>query len=316
MMGRASIWTKTLVVVAVYAVTISVVDLLLFRGLQRGLALALAFALVQTVAIVVMLAVLLTRRGVAEMRASRSEQVSEAAAAAVAEHAAGNDRLRVLRELRRESPRDVDRALASFLASTKGSMQERVGALARDLDAGTRPRIERAATASLFDRVLLAHETRAQALELARVELPRALASGDETSMIAALDLLRGWRVSLSVANFENAFAHPSAEVRRRAFLALPYMNLAAAPHIIRGLHDASAPVRAAAAQAAGRLRIAAAALEGALGDSDYDVALAAAFALAATPEGLAALQRHVGEGNRIAFEAVEKAAMGRLELA
>ncbi|HYR28580.1 MAG TPA: hypothetical protein VEU30_08945, partial [Thermoanaerobaculia bacterium] len=61
---------------------------------------------------------------------------------------------------------------------------------------------------------------------------------------------------------------------------------------------------------------VAAAALEGALGDSDYDVALAAAFALATTPEGIEALQRHVAEGNRIAFEAIEKATMGRLELA
>lgn len=316
-MKRGAIWTKTLLVAAGYVVLIAAADWLFFRGLQRGLALALSFGLVQTAAIVAMLAVLLTRRGVSELRAARSQHVTEAAAAAIAEHAAGMDRLRVLRDLRRESPRNVDRALGSFLANTRGSMRERVGVLARELAADTQTEIARDATASLFDRALLAHDTRSHAIELAQREIPRALASGEETSMIAALDLLRAWRLALTVPNFAEALTHESAEVRRRAFLALPYVSVDPSA-IATGLRDLSPLVRAAAANAAGKLRIADAvpSLEPLLGDPHHDVALAAAFALATTPAGHEALQRRVLAGNRIAFEAIEKAAIGRLDFA
>lgn len=317
-MKRGPIWTKTLLAVVAYAVTIALVDRLLFRGLQRGFALALSFAVVQTTAIVLMLTVLLTRRGVVELRAARSQHVSEAAAAAIAEHAAGADRLRVLRALRSESPRDVDRAFAQFLGTTRGSMQERVQVLARDAGARLRPSLERAAAATPFDRALLAHETREHALELSQRELPRALASGDETSMIAALDLLRGWRLALSVEHFEEAFAHPSPEVRRRAFLALPYVECGGSAAVLKAAAElpyANAAVREAFAQAAGKLRFFHPVLERML-DEEHEVALAAAFALASTPEGLDVLQRRVLAGNRIAFEAVEKAAIGRLDFA
>lgn len=112
--------------------------------------------------------------------------------------------------------------------------------------------------------------------------------------------------------NFEQALTHPSEEVRWRAMLALAGGVQASTPAI----DDPSPKVRAAAAHAAGKLRHFSPQLESLLHDPNREVAVAAAFALAATNEGREVLQRHLTEGNRVAFEAVEKATMGRLELA
>lgn len=192
---RGRIWAQTLLVVVVWAALIFAAWRTLFRGFEQALALALAFVLVQSAAIAVMLFALLTRRGMSARRAMRSLQVGQAAADAIAEHAAGNDRLRVLRDLRSQSRRDVDRALVSFLSGTRGTMHDRVATLARDLGADTSAFFHREETETLFDRILLADETRGRASSLATTEIARALASGEEKAMIAALDLLRrgGW---------------------------------------------------------------------------------------------------------------------------
>jgi hypothetical protein len=307
---RGRIWAQTLLVMAVWAGLIFLAWRTLFRGYEPALSLALAFVVVQSAAIAVMLFVLLTRRGMSARRAMRSLRVSQAAADAVAEHAAGNDRLRVLRELRAESKRDTDRALVSFLAGTRGSMHDRVLALARDLGADTSALFHHQDTETLFDRILLADETRGRAASLASTEIAAALASGDEKQMIAALDLLRAWRVVLHVPNFERALTHPSEEVRYRAHL------LGGVQAFLPAFADPSPKVRAAAAHAAAKLRQFSPQLEALLLDEHREVAVAAAFALAATAEGREVLQRHVTEGNRVAFEAIEKATMGRLELA
>jgi hypothetical protein len=72
---------------------------------------------------------------------------------------------------------------------------------------------------------------------------------------------------------------------------------------------------------AAGKLRLVelAGALVEALSDPAPEVASAASFALAVVPDGLARLQQVVSSGNRpaagVAFEALEKATLGRMEL-
>ncbi len=314
--SRSSIWIRTLFVAVVYVALIYFVERdLSHRFESRALATAIAFVLVQSVAIVSMLAVLLTRRGLAERRARRSELVAAQAHDAVSQHAAGADRLRVLRALPK---RDVVEAVSSFLAATRGSMHERVAALARDLGIARSdtPVLEEAAAVTLFERALLAARLQPRAAELAAGEIPRALAIGEERQSIAALDLLRTWRRALDVKGLEHALAHPSFEVRARAFSVLPYVRPLHADRIAEGLRDASPQVRIAAAQAAAKLRLETAvpALEAALRDEQRDVAIAAAFALAATSEGLERLQNVVGDAT--AFEALEKATIGRLELA
>jgi hypothetical protein len=133
--SRAPILIRTLFVLVVYAAAIYWLDRLLLSGSigHRPLALALAFVIVQSAAILVMLGVLLTRRGLAQRRARRSLRLASEAHAAVAEHAAGQDRLRVLALLQSESRHDVAVAVASFLGATRGTMHERVFSLARDL---------------------------------------------------------------------------------------------------------------------------------------------------------------------------------------
>lgn len=93
--SRTLIWTQTLAVMAGYVAAIAVVHRLVLRSSlsSRALALAIAFSIVQAVAILLMLFVLLTRRGLAGRRTRRSRELAAAAQAAVAEHAAGMDRL-------------------------------------------------------------------------------------------------------------------------------------------------------------------------------------------------------------------------------
>ena len=313
----ARIWAQTLAVVAIYVASIFAIDRFLLRDWMsaRALTLAVAFATVQITAIAIMLIVLLTKRGLAQRRTRRSREIAAAAHAAVAEHAAGMDRLRVLRELRQRSRRDVSAAVASFVAATRGSMHERVRTLARDLGMSEREvieegTIERAAAGSLFERALIADEMQPRAEEIVKLEIPEALISRDEKKAVAALDLLLSWRRVFRVRGVDYALLHESEDVRSRAYRAIPYVEPSHAAQLANGLRDRSPRVREAAADTAGRLRLFLPELEEAL--RDPHVALPAAFALARTEEGRAVLQR---SESRVAFEALEKAMMGRLDV-
>lgn len=312
--SRSAIWIRTIFVTVLYSVAIYLLNReLAHRFENRALALAIAFTIVQSTAILAMLIVLLLRRGVAERRARRSAAIAQEVHDAIAEHAAGLDRLRALRDYPR---REVSLALASFLSATRGTMHERVTALARDLgvDVSTEELLEHASAATPYERALLAARLQPNAQELAARDIPRALQIGDERQSIAALDLLRTWRVALGVEGLEHALAHSSPEVRARAFAVIPYVRPSHAERLAEGLRDAVPQVRIAAAQSAAKLRMFEAGLERMLRDEQRDVAVAAAFALAATPEGMAVLQNNAADPS--AFEALEKATMGRLELA
>lgn len=322
--NRGIIALQTAVSVALYAAGVVATYELLRRFVEsEALRLVLALVLAQSLVILSMLATLLTRRGLAERRTRRAKVFAESAHAAVAEHASGVDRLRTLRALRREAPRDVMWALASFLAATRGSMHERVSALARDL--GVNPDLvaeetrEWIASSSLYDRAVLADAMVNRAQTIAANEFPRIFAKGDEEECLAALDLLRAWQRSFRIEGFQHALSHPAPAVRSRAFEVLPYVGIASDATVGAGLLDVSAPVRAAAADAAGRLRLTGLmpALVAALHDVERPVALASAFAIARLPAGIATLQELVLDPRRSvassALEAVEKATLGRL---
>lgn len=322
------VWLQTLLTAAICGGAIVVADRTLVPFVShRGLRIALAFGVMQTAAIVLVFLGLLVRRRLSDMRTRRSEEIAGRIQSAIAEHAAGADRLRVLRALQRNAERDVSRGVRAFLAGTRGTMHDRVAALSRDLDVAAAgfsasKSVAPVGSSSLLDRALLADELRPEAEAVAREHISRTLASGDARESIAALDLLLAWRLALPVDGLERALLHKDPEVRRRAFRVVPFALPSRAALLAGGLSDSDASVREAAASTARIIRSPelTSALEQAVADENRDVALAAAFALASLPDGTAKLQGIVDSGSRIdasvAFEALEKAALGRLESA
>ena len=324
--ARAPVWMATVAVVIAYAAAIFLADrFILARWLNPGaLRVALAFGLVQIVAVVSILAGLIIRRRVMSRRAHRAAALRVEAGALVAEHAAGSDRLRRLRQLQQRAPRDVRASVRAFLGSTRGTMHARVAALAGDLGIDPRhafdaPPLEELASLSLRERAILADRLAPEAERIMRSEFARAMA-GDPRMAIAVLDLLRAWRRVLPVEGLETALSHPDPEVRWRACEGAVYAQPSRSDRLIDALRDPDARVRAAAARATQRIRDERfrEALQASAGDSDRDVAVAAAMALASLPGGIEALQAVITSGTRVdasvAFEALEKAALGRLE--
>lgn len=322
--NRGIIALQTAAAVALYLGGVVATYELLRRSVESdALRLVLALVLSQSLIILLMLLLLLTRRGMAGRRARLAKTFADRAHAAVAEHAAGVDRMRALRSLQREAPRDVAAALTSFLAATRGTMHERVTTLARDLGLSeeklARETREWLASSSLYDRAVTADAMAGGAQSITAAEFPRIFARGNDDECVAALDLLRAWRRSFRIEGFHYALAHPAAAVRSRAFEVLPYVDLAPGDVVSAGLRDPAPTVRAAAADAAGRLQMTALIPEllSGLHDAEQRVALASAFAIARMPGGVAALQDLVLDHQRsvasAALEAVEKATMGRL---
>lgn len=321
---RTVIVLQTIATIAGYVATVVVVHRLLPVSIGgEALRLALSLVVAQSAIVLSMLVTLLARRGVAERRALRSRVNAARAHAAVAEHASGADRLRLLRGLRRKARRDVDAAVSSYLSATRGTMRDRVLALAHDLgaDSGTLAAAtgDWLAASSLYDRAISADALLANASAIATGEMPRIFAKGDERECIAALDLVLAWRRSFHVEGFRHVLGHPAPTVRSRAFDALPFLEPEGERDLLRGLNDPSDAVRAAAAGAAGRTRHQALlpALIRGVHDRNRDVATASAFALARMPAGAQALQELIVAEDRIvaatALEAVEKATLGRL---
>lgn len=321
---RRLIAVQTILVVIGFIAAVAGVHRLLATSIRsEALRLVLALVVTQALMIAVMLIVLLLRRGVAERRARLSTTIVDAAHDAVAEHAAGADRLRALRALQRQSARDVTLAVSSFLANTRGTMHDRVATLARDLGI-TRETVERTAgewlaSTTLYERAVVADTLKGRAAAIASAEMPRIFLRGDDRECVAALDLLYAWRRAVSVPGFEHTLVHPSPDVRRRAFAVLPYVTQSGNPAIEQGLRDPDARVRASAAQAAGLLRRESLLqpLTLAMRDDVPDVVTACAFAVARIPGGTSLLQDLVLDSDRrvaaAALEAVEKASMERL---
>lgn len=317
MSDRAAIWGSTIVVIAGYIAAIMAVDRwLVGRWIdERALSLALAFALVQVTAIVVMLGALFLRRGVATARQKRSEELAKEIQEALAEHAAGRDRYSLIESLRKRSRRDVERGIVHFAQNVKGPMRDRVLALQRrkrTREAGDIPR-------NLLERAVRADELQPIASDLVINDVPDALAGGDPEEILIALDFLRAWRRHWPIANYDALFAHDDEGIRERAWLALPYVHPEGLPHL--RFDDPRPRVRIAIAQTIGRMRLTEALprLRELVRDENREVALAAAFAMASMPEGVSALQELIVNDRgvaAVAFEALEKATLGRLDVA
>jgi HEAT repeat protein len=315
----ARIWAQCIGVMLIYAGLTILVERSLSGMASRELTLVVAFLLVQAASIIVMLFVLLARRGAAQRRARLSQPRVEAAQAAIAEHVTGRDALRTLRRLQKESRRDVATAVAMFVSVARGTARDRVLRLARELgirrdELAIEYTIEELAQAPLAVRAIASERMRPRADELARTVIPGAIASQDEKVVAAAVELLAAWKRFVPVEGYERALTHPSGVVRARAFAALPYVLEAREEWLERGLADSSFEVRAAAAQAAGVMRASSALplLEATMNGTNHDAAVSAAFAIATTPAGLDVLRRsHLP----VALEALEKASLGRLEL-
>lgn len=330
-MKRAAIWSETLLMVAVYVFAIWATDryLVLPRVESGDVAVALAFAFVQTIAILLTVAALFVRKALEMRAATRTAQLRDELQEALALEAAGQDRLRQLRSLQSRSRRDVENGIADFLAAVRGPASARIVALAQKLGVATpdpADRLERlfaaAAAGNLLVRAAITEQLEPDAAQLASVQIARALTSSDTTRVLAALDMLRAWKRVLPVRNVEALLHHDSAAVRTAALRALPWVESIDAQRTIRiGLRDGESRVRIAAAEAAARMQLedAMPQLADNLAGDDRDVALAAAFALAALPGGANVLEGTLTSSNRtsasLAFEALEKASMQRLEL-
>lgn len=349
---RTAVWRNTLVAVAIYAVAIIAADRFLMSryALRRDIALALAFAAVQIAAIALMVTALFARKQRNVFRLVRSRKLVPMIQEALALHAIGIDQNIRLEELRRQSPDDVRETLFNVLVSMRGAPRERISALAGDLGfveqrgqetiewirslvrIGHGERFEQIVTAiahqNLLVRAIAAEELATYAASIPQAQIAAVLQSSDPNVVVTALDMLRAWRRALHVRDFMPLLTHPDARVRASSLRALPYAGADATPEtiaspVLGSLNHESAEVRAAAATAAGRMGVAAVAntLALRLSDADRHVAVAAAFALASLGEkGTLLLHRAVMSSNRnaasVAFEALEKSALGLAELA
>lgn len=350
---RVAIWQRTILTAAMYGAAIAIVDhaLWLRTSLGPDMSLAVAFAIVQIIAIVVMLGTLFARKEVDSLRAARSRRLVPQIQDALAMHSIGFDQSARLEQLRRVAPQDVRETLFAVLASTRGEPRDRVASLVPDLGMlearstqkplerirdlvrlGAGERFEQIVTEiahqNLLVRAAAAEELAPHAADIPPSKVRHVLQASDARVIVAALEMLRAWRRALHIEGFLPLLAHADAEVRINAFLAMPYAAADAtpdslAPPMVKALGDPNDAVRAAAAGAAGRMGVtrAADALGARLNDPQRHVAIAAAFSLASLGDaGNTLLQRAVRSPDRVAastaFEALEKAALGRLEIA
>lgn len=328
-MNRTAIWVETIAMTAVYALAIWMTDLYFvsFHVAARALRVALAFATVQIVVILAMTCGLFIRKAVVTRRARRSAQMHGLIQQSLALEAAGQDQLRNLRSLMRRSRRDMEEGVTGFLATIRGNASDRIVAVARALDIetpGAHDRLERlfskAASGNLLVRAATTEELERYANELAPAQITKALTSSDLLRTRAALDMIVAWKRVLPVRNVEPLIHHPDPEIRASALRALPWVEATNAVHAVAtGLSDRDPSARIAAAGTAARMRITAAVpqLAEILARDDREVALAAAFALAVLSGGIEVLERTLASANRaagsVAFEALEKAALGRV---
>ena len=181
-----------------------------------------------------------------------------------------------------------------------------------------------AVSESLLVRAVLVEALRPQARMLCQSALPAALANPDAAAVRTALQIVRAWGKVLPLDGVRPLAGHADPTVRAAALAVVPQLADAAGfePEIRRGLADPDEGVRAAAAWAAGKLRLAATAsdLERCLEGGGAEATVAAAYALARIgPEAWPRLDAQVRRGRSAAatasLEALEQAKSGRLAL-
>jgi hypothetical protein len=172
----------------------------------------------------------------------------------------------------------------------------------------------------LLLRAIVIEDLRPHAPRLSKQAIPEALGCGDPARVRAALEVLEAWGRALGVEHVRGALGHARPEIRAAALRLLPLAPPASEveEEILRGFDDPEPRVAAAAAFAAGRLRLlpALARLARALESGDERLALAAAGALAEIqPAGWRVLERAVIQagppGAAAALECLERARIG-----
>ncbi|MCC6391397.1 MAG: HEAT repeat domain-containing protein [Bryobacterales bacterium] len=151
----------------------------------------------------------------------------------------------------------------------------------------------------LLVRILLMTDLQPHAPRLLEEVFPRALAAGEASQLVAALEIAAGWMSRLPYGMLVSLLVHPRAPVRAAAFPLLQFAGCPAQAEtwIFAGLADPEEAVRLAAARLAGKLGIRSAipALEWSLGDPHGELTRESLRALAAMgPEGWGILERSV----------------------
>jgi HEAT repeat protein len=192
---------------------------------------------------------------------------------------------------------------------------------------GVVPQVEKvfafALTQPLLVRALLAEELRPHLPLLCAQAIPAILSSGSRDQILRTLELVQAWRRGLELPFLSTLLRNPDPEIRTKAWQVLPFVEATddLTENISEAILDGTESVSAAAAAAAGRMRLASAvpALTRQLRGGSDTVVLAAARALSRTgSNGLSVLEAEVMAGTRssaaAALEALEKARIGRAD--
>jgi HEAT repeat protein len=192
---------------------------------------------------------------------------------------------------------------------------------------GVVPQVEKvfafALTQPLLVRALLAEELRPHLPLLCAQAIPAILSSGSRDQILRTLELVQAWRRGLELPFLSTLLRNPDPEIRTKAWQVLPFVEATddLTENISEAILDGTESVSAAAAAAAGRMRLASAvpALTRQLRGGSDTVVLAAARALSRTgSNGLSVLEAEVMGGTRssaaAALEALEKARIGRAD--
>lgn len=179
-----------------------------------------------------------------------------------------------------------------------------------------------AVSQSLLVRAILTEALRPYAPLLYESAVPDALSSDDARTVRIALEIVRAWRKSLPLARVQPLLRHRDAAVRAAALAIVPQLVSPNEfePELLECLSDEADAVRAAAADAAGTLRLSSAipALKACLELGGAGATIAAAYALARIGgQGWHILEQQVlcsrSTAASAALEALEQARSERL---
>lgn len=201
---RAAIWLRTVTLVAAYSIAILVTYKLMFVHVFRSdpLALALTFFTVQGLMIVILLAVLLTRKITSQIRKRREQRLYPVMRAKLAEHAISSNSLAQLQRLRCKFPAEFETCLADFLPMLTGEGSQHLSQLAIDLGL-----VERWKQQAQAGRVGIREKA---VLRLGRLTIPVArpwlLAALKDDSMEIRLEACRALIHAAQIEELEQVF--------------------------------------------------------------------------------------------------------------
>jgi hypothetical protein len=216
---------------------------------------------------------------------------------------------------RSDSHHAMYRAPTDYVALASTEEAERVAAASSLIrtgeDAALRRALAFAATQPITIRALLAEELRAHLLELDPAGICELLDRSEPHQLAAILEIIVVWQRVFEAPSVVELLKASDPAVRALALRALPIIAGATGweDHVCGALSSSDPEVRAAAAFAAGQMKLGRAApmLSAALSDTRSGVAVTAAHALARLGDaGAAILNRAIEEGGNCAEAAME----------